>query len=350
MEDIQGVDGWLHRVQTFMNPVSATKMGKVDWSILSDHYCGSSCAELKARSGELSGQRILMRAEPEWPVEISLTYRSTILGINSTYTLRMSNQMSEESAFTMLHFMHHVDRDACFHHLYYDSEEFATCLPFNGAIMDLLAAVRSRKGETGGWIRAKLDMIDKSVDSSPDGLENYRLQLDDWLRLEWLSDEYVWAMLPDFMLKSLTGYGKQYTQKKMVIDLTSFLPRGWYRRWDRWVDRMFERIIQSITDQPPDLSEVVPTLVIYMPMGWQGWRALWPGIIGDRTELINGEVAVIRLPQVDEFDSAATHKLEVKICYGVRRIRGTSAFHFFLEPSATPVCRVTVRVMENSDY
>lgn len=327
-------------------------MGSIDWSTLSDDCCRrSGCQVLKLRSRSLAGQLILTRAGPNVPITFRLHGYWVVFSLGS---IHMRNRLTAESAFTLLHFMHHVDMDASFHLLNYFDTELAPCLPFNGMLMDVLASVDSstQRGK-GGWIRTKLDTIIFNRQAASSGL---RLELGEWLQAEWLSCECHWPIpIDSVVLHSISGYGRRHCQRKMAVDLAVMAGNWWCRWWDDWLSTAAERILQHLIDQLPDLSGVVPTLVLYLPMGWQGWRTLWPSdVIGTTCHHLeeasrgwNGEEVVLRMPAppADSHIAAEQQLLEVRICYGVRRIKGTSIFDRLLYDD-DPVCRVTVRVVE----
>lgn len=251
--------------------------------------------------------------------------------------------------------MHHVDLDACFHRFTYDREELAPCLPFNRVLMDVLASVRrgiegGRGVIGGGWIRTKIDSILYCFPESPS--EEFCLELGAWARTEWLLCGYTWILMPELVIDTLNGYGKWHSHRKMVIDLAFFSSvRRWSRRWNDCVERRAKRILLHLTDQLSDLGEVVPTMVLYLPNEWQGWRTLWPGVaVEERTSDDNEKISVFRLSTPGDDTTPSTQQLEVEICHRVQKIRATSLFWGFQDGSEnSSVCKMTLRVTSIHD-
>lgn len=333
------------------------RMGRVDWSRVSRHHCSRyNCAELKQVAPTLAGQLIFSRLEPRTAFCFQFSEQ-----VYLEDGFSVANRLDENSSFSLLHFMSHVDRDLSFEEFAFrfaarrpeDSPvgTLAHYIPFNTTLLDCLNSVAAVSGTRQGWIRTKFLATCPIFHTFPPPSPSVIVELQRWLQYEFFYAYYMSPEEHDALLKFITDPSRRAgRQQACKVGLDVWDNR---ERREPELTQMFEHTLQHLLDHLPTgathQGSMTPlVLVMHFRLWWDGWKRMCPEAAavskcaGDDEEEDNEYTFHFPLDGHSSRASANQEEnlLEVSIRYGPPRSYGQPMADF---PRYRHLCEVVMR-------
>ena len=301
---------------------------------------------LQAHASSLAGQHILTRAGASNALRLHIWKEGADSG-----RIRLLNRLTERSAFTLLHFMFHVDSEVCFHQLVLIGSDphipglqqlFKRHTPFNTALVDVLGGVRRRgvNRRQRGWIHAKFEPLEMDESSQ---MATFHTVLSEWVCAQWVSTYY--AGLLD--LQPLLGYLTQGSAHRRV-EVDFGLTERSRPELEIEITEGFERLLEHLLHLPPPPagSARLEQVVFHFPGWWRGWcrRLCSTGCAHDAGEVERDTHAVFHLTPTSLQRKKAGGELRVEVSYEYDERKMS---YYWCKQLNIRVCEVTITLQRS---